>query len=166
MLKRLRFPLFLLLSCLVFGAADCLSQSPVDGFFKGKDNLQLVVGTGAENNSKFEAGSGTISLPQTQIHFAVAGIYGINDRFDAVLSLPLVANGDQVGLQDGRLSLKYGLAEIEMDKSSLSFQLAASHFDRNSSYCPLYDKQWMVCHRSIHGGAEIRPHSKCDWRKL
>lgn len=101
------------------------AQGRVDGFYKGKGNLDLVLGGGTEVNSGFYAGNRPISLSRTINNVNVFIAYGITDKLDVNLSAPFVSTGSESALQDGAAYLKYRILEKSLDKGTLSFSMAA-----------------------------------------
>lgn len=110
------------------------SQGRVDGFYKGKGNLDLVLGGGAEINSKFYAGNDLIDLSRTIINVNFFAAYGITDQLDVNVSAPFVSTEGGSNLQDGAVYLKYKLLERGVYSGKLSFTLAAGYSTNLTDY--------------------------------
>ena len=110
------------------------AQGRVDGFYKGKGNLDLVLGGGAEINSKFYAGNELVNLSRTITNSNVFLAYGILEKLDVNISAPYVMVDGNGGLQDGAIYLKYAVFEKELSKGKLSFTLAAGYSTPLSDY--------------------------------
>jgi hypothetical protein len=90
-------------------------QGRVDGFFKGKGNLDFVLSGGYENNKNYFAGKNKIALGR-EIFIANTFIaYGITNRLDVNFSMPyIMVNTNTRGLQDASLFFKYKLMPINI----------------------------------------------------
>ena len=92
-------------------------QGRVDGFFKGKGNLDFVVSGGYENNKNYFAGKNKIALGREIVIANTFIAYGITDRLDVNFSLPyIMVNTNTKGLQDASLFLKYKLFRINKER--------------------------------------------------
>ena len=90
-------------------------QGRVDGFFKGKGNLDFVIGGGFENNRNYFAGTNKIALGRDIVIANTFIAYGITNRLDVNFSLPFISvNGNTSGFQDASLFFKYKLFLIDM----------------------------------------------------
>ena len=84
------------------------SQGRVDGFFKGKGNLDLVFGGGYEANDKYFAGTTKRGLTRNVTFFNTFVAYGITDKLDVNASLPYIdVNGVENDFQDYAIYLKH-----------------------------------------------------------
>lgn len=103
-MKVLPIVLFVLLSTFSFG------QGRVDGFFKGKGNLDIALGSNFEANPNYYAGTNLISLQRNILSASAFFAYGITNKLDVNLSIPYVnVNGVEAGIQDPAIFLKYKL---------------------------------------------------------
>lgn len=110
------------------------SQGKVDGFYKGKGNLDLVLGAGMEKNEKFFAGTNEINLARDITNISFFAAYGILDKLDVNVSLPYVSTGLESNFQDGAVYLKYQILEKELSKGKLSFTMAAGFSTNLTDY--------------------------------
>lgn len=95
-----------------FSAFYGISQGRVDGFYKGKGNLDFAVGGGCERNPSYYAGTDKIVLTRDIVIGSAFVAYGITSKLDVNLSLPYIdVNGREKGLQDLSVSLKHKLLE-------------------------------------------------------
>lgn len=114
-----------------------LSQGPVDGYSKGKGNLDVGLGYTYEKGKSFYAGKNHIDLDRTLNCYTIFAIYGISDRLDAQLNIPYMNmnKGREVDFQDASLYLKY--KAISRDNKFGNFNL----FGALGYYHPLADYQ-------------------------
>jgi hypothetical protein len=92
------------------------SQPVVDGFKKGKGDLDAVFSYTFENYSKFFTQTRkTISLGRSTHALSLFGVYGLTNRFDVQLNLPVVITGGNLsGLQDVSAYIKYAFIKKEV----------------------------------------------------
>lgn len=91
------------------------SQGRVDGFLKGKGNLDIAVSAFYEANSKYYAGTNLIKLRRDITGTSAFAAYGITNNLDLNVSLPFLSiNGKESGLQDGAIYLKYRLSRTRL----------------------------------------------------
>lgn len=97
--------------CVVFillAVSTVNAQGRVDGFYKGKGNLDFVLSGGYENNKNYFAGRNKIALGREIVIANVFAAYGITNRLDVNFSLPYITvNTNTKGLQDASLFFKY-----------------------------------------------------------
>lgn len=99
-------------------SGEGFSQGRVDGFLKGKGNLDIALGVNAELNGKFYAGKNLIDLPRAIISANAFFAYGITNNLDVNLSIPFISvNGVENNIQDIALFLKFQYAQIKLDNS-------------------------------------------------
>lgn len=85
-------------------------QGRVDGFFKGKGNLDIAIGTNFEANPKYYAGTNLINLQRNILSANAFFAYGITNKLDVNVSIPYVnVNGVEGGIQDPAIFFKYQL---------------------------------------------------------
>lgn len=90
---------------LFFFPVDSFSQGPVDGFFKGRGNIDLALSGAYQHSEKFYAGFNTITYPRSLASVSLFGEYGVLNNFDVIANIPLI-NGQ---FQDASFFVKYGL---------------------------------------------------------
>lgn len=95
-MKRIIFLLFFF-PFLSFG------QGPVDGFVKGKGNLDLALSAAYQHSGRFYAGTTLIDYERNLTCLSLFGEYGIGHNTDAIVSIPFI-NGQ---FQDASLFLKH-----------------------------------------------------------
>jgi len=110
---------FLLIFALSF-SLFVKAQGRVDGFFKGKGNLDFVLGGGYESNPNYFAGTDKVVLQRNIAIYNAFLAFGITDKFDINMSLPYVdVNGVEKGLQDYAIFLKHKI--LTKNRWSISF---------------------------------------------
>ena len=92
-----------------------ISQGHVDGFLKGKGNLDAAFSGAIELNSKFIGNGTTFNIQRNIIAASAFVAYGIGDKLDVNLSIPFISvNGAEKGFQDGAIYLKYKLSSFKL----------------------------------------------------
>jgi len=81
------------------------SQGNVDGFFKSKGELDLAFSGSFSSSTKYFAKQGPINIGRSQAIIGVYGVYGITNKWTAIVSLPLV----NFRPQDASVFMKYKL---------------------------------------------------------
>jgi len=102
--------IFLLNSLFSFG------QGRVDGFYKGKGNIELAFGGGVEFDSKYFAGYDKIDLSRKIYNASITISTGLFERLDLYLNIPYVKIGNEKSIQDGSLFLKYLITKKKLSK--------------------------------------------------
>ncbi|MBK7131174.1 MAG: hypothetical protein IPM74_15500 [Crocinitomicaceae bacterium] len=80
-------------------------QGLVDGFFKGKNKLDLAISGFSQNSDKFYDGIGLINYKRSLTGIGLFAEYGLRDNLDFILNIPFI-NGS---FQDGSVVMKYGI---------------------------------------------------------
>lgn len=83
------------------------SQGPVDGFFKGKGNLDAALSGTQQNSTKFYSGLGLINYPRSLTVVSLFGEYGLTKNIDIIASVPFI-NGQ---FQDAGIYTKARLSK-------------------------------------------------------
>ncbi len=96
------------LLCPNFAAA----QGAIDGFMKGKGNLDLALSFATESSGKFfsrvDGRDTTFDFGISANSVSLFAAYGITDDLDVIVSIPFVSrSANTQGLQDGSVYLKY-----------------------------------------------------------
>jgi hypothetical protein len=108
------------------------SQGRVDGFFKGKGNLDIAIGTNYEANPKYYAGTNLINLQRNILSASAFFAYGITNKLDVNVSIPFVSvNGVETSIQDPAVFLKYKIAHINFHPSITIDIILAGGFSSN-----------------------------------
>lgn len=106
-----KFVIALLLPTAVF------AQGPLDGYLKGKGNLDLAPSFSFNNAKKFEGTSGQIyDEPYNGQALSLFAEYGLSKSIDLVGTATAVFTPTQSGLQDGGLFVKYRPFYKEINK--------------------------------------------------
>ena len=83
------------------------AQGPIDGFFKGKRNLDLALSGGFQTADTYVGSNGPFTY-ERDFYFASAfGQFGITERWDVIATVPFIQNS----LQDGQIWTKYGIVQ-------------------------------------------------------
>lgn len=109
----------LLLILLLFPCA-MRSYAQVDGFNKGKGNMDLVFSLGYEQGLGYYLAEGNAGLSRYRASASFFAARGITDRLDVQLSLPFIASNGASGLQDGQLFVKWLPVRARLGKGELS----------------------------------------------
>lgn len=118
----------------LFTGLSGFSQGRVDGFFKGKGNLDIAIGGGAEFANEFYAGTNKISLSRTIVNGSIFMGVGVLNNLDVYASAPVVSINNVTGLQDGSIFLKYRLFEKSLTKGQFSASIAAGYSTNLTDY--------------------------------
>lgn len=95
---------------LVFNALLLAGQGALDGYMKGKGNLDIAPSFSLMSAGRFDGAQGTsYDIPYKGNLLSVFAAYGVTDRFDLVASIPYIFTSTQKGLQDGGFYAKYRL---------------------------------------------------------
>jgi hypothetical protein len=127
-LKVIHLLLIFSLSIMVY------SQGRVDGFYKGKGNLELGLGGGVEVSNNYFAGTTKISLGRTISNANLFAAYGIAKGFDVYLSIPYVIINNVRSVQDGSIYFKKKFLIMDFGSTSLSVSLAAGYSGNLAQY--------------------------------
>ncbi|MFD1550560.1 hypothetical protein DNU06_16415 [Putridiphycobacter roseus] len=108
-MKQLIIGWFIWCSVFTFG------QGRVDGFLKGKGNLDIALGSNYEANKQYYAGNNLINLSRDILSFSAFFAYGITDKLDVNFSVPYVSvNSAEKSIQDPALFIKYHITSISL----------------------------------------------------
>lgn len=110
LVRHIHFLIFMLFSSSTF------SQGNVDGFFKAKGESNLAFSGSYSGSTKYFRTNGTIDYNRSQLILGAFGIYGITDKFNAILSLPLI----NFKPQDASIFTKYRLIHHTSKKSDFT----------------------------------------------
>jgi len=102
----------------------CATNAQVDGFNKGKGNLDLVLSANYEQGLGYFLADGAIALERTRISAAFFAAFGITEDLDVQFSLPFINVNNVSGLQDGQLFLKWLPLKAPLGNGKLSFGAA------------------------------------------
>lgn len=102
MLKRTTILLF------IVQALSATAQGPLDGYLKGKGNLDVAASFSWMHANDFVGGSDQVyPVEYTGNMLSIFAEYGLTEKFDLVASLPYIFTSNQNGWQDGGLYAKY-----------------------------------------------------------
>lgn len=82
-------------------------SAQMDGFNKGKGNMDLVLSLGYEQGLDYYLAEGTAGLSRDRVSASFFAARGITDRLDVQLSIPFISTNGSGGLQDGQLFVKW-----------------------------------------------------------
>lgn len=130
---------FQLIFCaFLFPVALC-AQGPIDGYMKGKGNLDIALSLSNNAAGDFYGKDGAVYNEPFQGRFlALFAEYGFTDDLDLVATLPYVFTSTQNGFQDGSLHLKFRPLRIKTgDGGFFNAVVAAGVSAPLSNYEPL-----------------------------
>ncbi len=96
----------------------------VDGFNKGKGNMDLVGSLSFEQGLGYYLADGPIGLKRTRIAFTLFAARGLTDDLDIQLSVPFISTSGSSGIQDAQVFLKWLPVKARMGNGSLAFGAA------------------------------------------
>lgn len=108
------------------------SQGVIDGFFKGKNNLDMALGGFYQHSEKFY-GITTFNYPRTLVGGSLFAAYGIRNDLDVVASIPFI-NGN---FQDASLFFKYCIPHSRFAKERRLVIIPAFGFSLPMSNYPV-----------------------------
>lgn len=91
-----------LLALIFLAPVIAFNQGAVDGFFRGKNNLDLAIGAFSQNSNKY-FGITTFDYNRNLVGANVYAAYGIRNDLDVIANIPFI-NGN---FQDAGLYVKY-----------------------------------------------------------
>lgn len=107
--------------CLLAIAASTPSHAQVDGFNKGKGNMDLVGSLGYEQGLGYFLAEGSIPLKRVRLSVGLFAARGITDDFDVQLSIPFISTSGTSGVQDGQIFLKWLPVKARTGKGKITF---------------------------------------------
>lgn len=120
---------------IVFISFQLMSQPIVDGFNKGKGNLDIVGSYTYDSFSKYYASPGLIGLGRKTNVVSAFSAIGITDKWTLQSSLPFISSGNESGIQDLAIVSKIEFYKKTIGKGSLTFLVS------NGFLTPLTDYQ-------------------------
>lgn len=78
------------------------AQGPLDGYFKGRNVLDLAFSIGAQGASTYTGANGTFAASRTLFMGSLFAEYGLTDRIDIIATLPFITSQ----FQDAGLYIK------------------------------------------------------------
>lgn len=126
-----KISLFVFLVIYVFPG---FSQSPVDGFYKGKGNYEAVIGGGFSNNGKYFAGTDKVSLTRNVSYVNLFLAAGITRNLDVYANIPFVKVNSESDFQDGSIFMKYRVLNENLVHGIFSASLALGYSDNLTDY--------------------------------
>lgn len=117
----------------------CRAQGPLDGYLKGKGNLDLAPSFSINTADKFAGASGVRYAESYKGQlFSLFAAYGLTDKFDLLATAAAVFTPIQSGLQDGGLFVKYRPVYTTVGKAGkLGVLLGAGATFPLSNYAPV-----------------------------
>jgi hypothetical protein len=92
------------------------SQGPVDGFFKGKNVIDIALSAGYEYGSQYIGAQGPFDYERNIVAIGLFAEYGITDKFDIIANLPVI----NFQLQDGGIFLKYNTLSFKVKNRNIT----------------------------------------------
>lgn len=113
-----------------------LAQGPVDGYSKGKGNLEIGLGYSLEKGNQFYAGPNLINASRNIVAYTGFAIYGITNKLDVQLNIPYINmnKGNETDFQDGSLYLKYNLLKKDNKYGNFNLLGAVGFYSPLSNY--------------------------------
>lgn len=105
-----------LLSALLLGSCFARCQGLVDGFFKGKGNVDVALSATYQGSSKYFAGTNLINYSRSILSLSAFAEYGITEKWDVIGNVPVV----NFSFQDAGVFTKYQLLKTTLFKHSFS----------------------------------------------
>lgn len=92
------------------------SQGLVDGFFKGKGNVDVALSATFQGSQHFFAGNERIDLDRAILSLSAFAEYGITEKWDVIGNVPVI----NLQLQDASFYTKYELVSTKIKGKKLS----------------------------------------------
>ncbi|TNE53245.1 MAG: hypothetical protein EP338_11965 [Bacteroidetes bacterium] len=102
--------------CLLFLSSGLLAQGLIDGFFKGKGNLDLAVSASYQQAKQYYAGRNLINLERNIQANSIYAAYGLHPKIDVVANIPVI-NGQ---LQDFGFMGKFALLNLNIKQGKFT----------------------------------------------
>lgn len=93
-----------------------MAQGVVDGFFKGKGNLDIAISGTYQHSNRFYAGTNLFNYQRKVTSFGLFAEYGILKRWDVIANIPLV----NYQFQDAAVFTKFELIRKKVGKGTIS----------------------------------------------
>lgn len=93
-----------------FSIQSSLAQGPLDGYFKGKNILDVAVSLGAQGATTYTGANGKFDYGRTLFMGSIFAEYGITDRLDVVATLAFITEQ----FQDAGLYVKAKLIDANL----------------------------------------------------
>lgn len=113
---------------LIFSILPCFGQGPIDGFYKGKNNLDIALSGGFQTADTYVGSFGPITYERTFGQGSVFAEYGLTSSFDVIATLPFINSN----FQDFGVYLKKRIMKSTSDKHQIS--LAGGYSGPASNY--------------------------------
>jgi hypothetical protein len=99
-------------------------SAQVDGFNKGKGNMDLVGSLSYGQGLAYYLAEGTAPITRAGVAFSLFAARGITEDLDVQLNVPFISINGSSGLQDGQLFLKWLPLKTSMASGTFSFGAA------------------------------------------
>ncbi|MFK7748070.1 MAG: hypothetical protein AB8B65_06755 [Kordia sp.] len=127
----MQFCIFVSIFCYSYSG---MAQGVISGFYNQKGKATLVLGAGFEDSKNYFIGSEKSDLSRNLYSISIFGIYGINDRLNVQASLPYLSSGEQNGLQDAQIIIKYRAIQLQRKAGKLEVSFATGFSSNVSDY--------------------------------
>ncbi|PTX61009.1 hypothetical protein C8N46_105165 [Kordia periserrulae] len=125
---------FLVCALLLCVSISGMAQGAISGFYNVKGTATLVLGAGFEDSKNYFIGRVRSDLSRNLYSVSLFGIYGISNRLNVQASLPYLSSGEQNGLQDAQIFLKYRAFQAQRETSKLEVSFATGFSTNVSDY--------------------------------
>ncbi len=116
-----------LFSLLMVVGENTYSQGSVDGFYKGRGNIDFVLSGGVEFADKYYAGKNLIGVSRNIYNSNLFIAAGLTNDIDLNMSLPYVAINDERSIQDGSINLKSKLFQQNINNGTLTGSISLGY---------------------------------------
>lgn len=115
----------LCIAIIILSFSTCFSQGRIDGFYRGNENLSLVLGGGFEDSQAYFAGTDKIDLSRDIYYTSLFAVYGISDNLDVSIAIPFITSRNESSFQDISVFSKYRFYNHQFSNSKLQISFAA-----------------------------------------
>ena len=111
-------------SSLSFTLSLLSAQAQVDGFNKGKGNMDLVGSLSYENGLNYFLADGTANIKRNRIALSLFAARGLTDDLDLQLSIPFISTTGTSSFQDAQLFMKWLPLKTAVGNGKITFGAA------------------------------------------
>lgn len=114
--------------------SQSFGQGRIDGFYHDKGDGNAVIGLGFEDSNRYQAGRSTLDFGRSLYYANFYGSYGIEENFNASISIPYLISDDQRNFQDLTVFVKYRVYRFSGTIGTLELSLAGGLSTPISNY--------------------------------
>lgn len=111
-------------SCMAVSLALLSVHAQVDGFNKGKGNMDLVASLSYEQGLNYFLADGTANIKRNRIALSLFAARGLTDDLDVQLSIPFISTTGTSSFQDAQLFFKWLPVKAQVGNGKISFGAA------------------------------------------